>query len=328
MNSIAQILCFVLFIAFNIDLYGQKNKKDNLNSLGNMVLVEGGTFIMGTEENILYHEEISTQKVTLDSFYIGKYEVTVAEYMAFANSTNNHYPEWLEEDKSFIQAKNKDDITALLYVEIKDSLKNKKHPIVGVSWLDAINYCNWLSNEHGFQTVYTIEKDTVIADWHASGFRLPTEAEWEYAARSGGKKETWSGTILPSEVHLYSNFSYAPWFNEFQDDGYKKIAPRGSFKPNGLGIYDMSGNVMELCWDYADVNYYKVDSTKIKVNPKGPLKPYAGDFNYVYVFAGDRITRGGNYAGVSYWTSCYNRAGVMPNDRYWHLGFRIAKNSF
>lgn len=155
---------------------------------------------------------------------------------------------------------------------------------------------------------------------------MPTEAEWEYAARSGGKKETWSGTTIPDEVHLYCNFIYTPWFSDFRNDGYQKIAPIGSFKPNGLGIYDMSGNVMELCWDYADINYYKSDSTKLKINPKGPLEPYCGDLNYMYVFSGDRIIRGGTYGVVPYMTSCYFRGGVMPNAKSEGIGFRIVRN--
>ncbi len=155
-------------------------------------------------------------------------------------------------------------------------------PVEKVSWLDARQFILKLNDKTGKK------------------YRLPTEAEWEYAARSGGNKEIWAGTS--DEVALED---YA-WY---QDNSFGKTHPVGQKEPNGLGIYDMSGNVWEFVWDRYDIEYY---GNSPKDNPKGPL---GGD---------NRVIRGGSW----YWDALSLRTtyryGIEPTDSFKGLGFRIA----
>lgn len=144
-------------------------------------------------------------------------------------------------------------------------------------------------------------------------YRLPTESEWEYAARSGGKKERFAGFSEESQLYLYANFCDRNcdlgWKLKNQSDGYRDTSPVGSYKPNGLGLYDMTGNVSEWVSDWYSENYYKESP---KDNPKGPS---SGIW---------RLVRGG---------SCqYNPEDVRAYSRYWivqtsissKIGLRLA----
>ncbi|MCB0307719.1 MAG: SUMF1/EgtB/PvdO family nonheme iron enzyme, partial [Calditrichaeota bacterium] len=118
------------------------------------------------------------------------------------------------------------------------------HPIVNVTWYDAARYANWLSIREGLDTAYIFEGDDFYRiDSVTNGYRLPTEAQWEYAARSGGKEEVFAGFSEESDLYLYGNFCDVnceyDWKDSDQNDGYRYTAPTGSYKENGLGLYDM-----------------------------------------------------------------------------------------
>ncbi len=131
-------------------------------------------------------------------------------------------------------------------------------------------------------------------------YRLPTEAEWEYAARSGGKDELWAGTSDPFELEDYA------WY---EDNSEERTHPVGSKKPNGLSLYDMSGNVYEWVWDRYDAKYYERSP---KNNPKGALgKEY-------------RLLRGGSWDDTPVFIRAANRFRVGPIYRDSHFGFRLA----
>lgn len=142
-------------------------------------------------------------------------------------------------------------------------------PVEQVSWNDIQEYITKLNSKTG------------------KNYRLPTEAEWEYAARSGGKNEKYAGFSNESELYLYANFCDSncdyDWKTKNQNDGYKNTSPVGKFKPNGLGIYDMTGNVWEWVQDWYDDNYYK---NSPKNNPRGPD---SGQY---------RLLRGGSWRSV------------------------------
>ncbi|MFQ5976290.1 MAG: formylglycine-generating enzyme family protein, partial [Candidatus Hydrothermarchaeales archaeon] len=142
----------------------------------------------------------------------------------------------------------------------------KKYPVERVGWDDVQEFIEILNKKTGKK------------------FRLPTEAEWEYAARSGGKKERYAGTSDEDSLYRYANFCDInckyDWKTEGQDDGYKNTAPVGSYEPNGLGLYDMSGNVWELVQDVYNENAYSMHSRN---NPV-----YKGDGGY-------RVIRGGSW---------------------------------
>ena len=184
------------------------------------------------------------RRVELDSFLIGAYEVTFDEYEAFCSATKRERP-------------------------FDHDYGRGRHPVINVSWLDAVAYCNWLSLQHGLRPVYAIEGGAVSADWSANGFRLPTEAEWEYAAREGGKKvrfgngkDTANPTMINFESHPSLQTSYS-----MAGESRNRPLPVGSFAPNSLGLYDMSGNVWEWCWDRS-APYPR----EAQVNPRGPAR--------------------------------------------------------
>ena len=226
----------------------------------NFVLVEGGTFTMGSTEA----GETPQHQVTVSSFYMSKYEVTRKNWQEVMGRRSN---------------------------PTGDNL-----PVI-VSWYDAIEYCNKLSLKEGLTPCYRGSGDNIMCDWNANGYRLPTEAEWEYAAKGGNKDfliYLYSGSNNPSTVAWYA------------DNSNKEIKPVGTKQPNSLGIYDMSGNVAEWCWDWYR-NYFGFSQT----NPRGPDSGY------------NRVVRGGG-AGNS-------RGGITSTIRHdWYppihaIGIRVVR---
>jgi len=196
---------------------------------GNFVLIEGGTFSMGSDSPEAGKvDEKPPHDVTLNSFYIGKYEVTNEEYKLFKP---DHSGKW--SDPTF--------------------------PVDSVSWYDAVEYCNWLSEQEGLEPCYTGSKNDIVMDMTKNGYRLPTEAEWECACRGG------TDTIYFWGDNKEMAKSYC-WFVENADGS---AHPVGEKKPNPFGLYDMNGNVMEWCWDWYKEKYYP---ESISDNPTGPEK--------------------------------------------------------
>lgn len=253
------------------------NQKDG----SEMALIPPGEFLMGSgpaEIGALLKEHPITAKffaseqpqhvVYLDAFYIDKYEVTNAQYQKFMQATGHPAPKYWNE------------VPALgARSDFPVGNANSQHPVVGVSWQDAKAYCEW------------------------AGKRLPTEAEWEKAARGGliGKRYPW-GEELSRDMANYGGFG--------GEDRWQWTAPVGSFPPNGYGLYDMAGNVFEWCADWYDANYYR---NSPKRNPQGPEK------------ASVRIARGGswdnNFLNV-YYLRCAHRFYARPSTKNLLIGFR------
>lgn len=234
---------------------------------------------MGSESG--EDDEKPVHIVVLDDYFIGKYEVTFDEFDTYCDATS--------------------------MTKTEDEGKGRgKRPVVWVNWYRAIDYCNWLSEKEGLERVYSISNSQVTANWKANGYRLPTEAEWEFAARSRGSNDKWSGTSNQNELKEYAN-------GLSSDDGYivSYNAPVGTFKPNDLGIYDMSGNASEWCWDIWSSQYPSNQS----VNPHGPE-------NGRY-----RIHRGGSSIYIPNYLRCTKRLTMFPEDRHGGCGFRIARNA-
>lgn len=254
--------------------------------LDNMVFVKGGTFQMGSKDG---ESDETPHSVTLSDYYMGRYEVTFEEYDAFCVATGRDKPD----DKGW---------------------GRKKRPVINANWYDAIEYCNWLSKKHNFQQVYTINGTTITPNWNANGYRLPTEAEWEYAARSRGKDQKWAGTSIESSLADYGNFCdkncNKNWKTEHQGDNYANSSPVGSFRANDLGLFDMSGNVYEWCWDWYDADYYK---KRTNANPKGPST------------GADRILQGGSWSSPPTYLRCIKRYFGSPANLGGHIGFRLSR---
>ncbi len=251
----------------------------------NTILVEGGVFNMGSPDA---KDNAPIHSVSLKAFYISKYEVTFEEYDAFCDATSRKKPH----DENYGRG---------------------KRPVFNVNWYDAIEYCNWLSKKYGFDECYRIDKTRkdpnnlndadnlkwiVTCDFNATGYRLPSEAEWEFAARGGnlGKNTLYSGGDQSERI---------AWFS---GDNTKKTMPVGQKKANELGLFDMSGNVWEWCWDiYA---YYDKPTSKFSA----------------------RIDRGGSWGDPGAKTTVrgaappHYRGQDEPYHLYGHIGFRIARS--
>ena len=284
--------------------------------LPQMVFVQGGTFQMGSEDGV--SNEKPVHSVTLSDFYIGRFEVTVEEFSEFVQATGYQTDaekgdgSYIFKDGSWVKKEG---------VNWRHDATGKRrpgseynHPVIHVSWNDAVAYCNWLSEQHGYQPVYTIRGDKVTANWDSNGYRLPTEAEWEFASRSRGGSDKWAGTSSESNLAAYGNFCDKNcgfnWKSESYNDGYAFTAPVGKFRANGLGLHDMSGNVYEWCWDWYDSKYYQSSPAQ---NPKGTS---TGSY---------RVLRGGSWGNRPAYLRCADRDGGSPDYRYSSIGFRLSR---
>jgi len=177
------------------------------------------------------------------------------------------------------------------------AFKGTEHPVEKVSWFDAVNFANKLSAQEGLEQCYQIDGDSV--QWEnkvCKGWRLPTEAEWEYAAR-GGQDFLYSGSNNSNEV------AWSDW------NAGDETHPVGRKKANGFGLYDMSGNVWEWCWDW-----YGDYSTENRSNPTGaPTGSY-------------RVARGGSWYSDPGFLRVSNRDGVDPTNRGKSQGFRLGRS--
>jgi len=232
-----------------------------------MVFVKGGTFKMGNLNGD--SDEKPVHKVILSNFYIGKYEVTVAEYMHYCKATGKKMPN-LPKPEWYKQHSNS-----------KKWVWKSNYPIAHITWKEANAYCKWLTE--------------VTGDYYS----LPTEAQWEYAARGGqkSKKYKYSGS---------NNINRVAWYDETTYE--RGTRPVGTLKPNELGIYDMSGNVWEWCYD----KYGRYSSATQK-NPTGAK---SGLF---------RVIRGGSWYYVGDMTRNTSRDGPYPHFTNYNYGFRVVK---
>jgi formylglycine-generating enzyme required for sulfatase activity len=198
-----------------------------------MVLVEAGSFEMGSIDGLPDEQPVHTVHITRP-FYIAKYTVTFDEYDKF------YY------DNLGTGIRKPDD----------EGLGRGNRP-VEVTWCNAVAYCNWLSKKEGLTPCYSGKGKLVKCDFSADGYRLPTEAEWEYAARGGSKSldYIYAGSDNPDDVAWYA------------DNSGGQIHPVGQKQPNELGLYDMSGNIWEWCCDWYAEDYYASSPAN---DPEGP----------------------------------------------------------
>lgn len=223
---------FLIILSLQLQVLIADSKNDTLitNHL-ELILVEGGTFQMGSENRWKNERPVHTVTISYD-YYISKYEVTYDLYEQYARETKSRRPS--------------------LDVKIRG-----QRPVEGVNWFDAIKFSNWLSIKEGLTPVYDIKGNLTTCDFTANGYRLPTEAEWEFAARGGKKSKGFlhAGSNNPDEV---------AWYEDNANSEYHSV---GLKQPNELGIHDMNGNMWEWCWDWYDPTYY---SRSPILDPKGP----------------------------------------------------------
>jgi formylglycine-generating enzyme required for sulfatase activity len=285
---------------------GQKNgsttkklvgKREIRKAKAGMVSIPGGSFEMGTPEGTPNSDrERPVQKVTLSGFKMSKYPVTQEQYQAVMGSNPSGF------------ASNP-----------ADGEVQERRPVENVNWYDAIVFCNKLSINEGLSPAYRISGSTNPSDWGdvprrgsdqkwdaveivsgSKGYRLPTEAQWEYAAKGGKgspKGYTYSGSNTIDDVTWYA------------DNSGEKTHEVGKKKANNLGLYDMSGNVWEWCWDW-----FGVYPSGSQTDPYGAV---SGDF---------RVLRGGGWGSSAENVRSANRSGYDPYYRsYGSGGFRLVR---
>ncbi|MFC6723976.1 formylglycine-generating enzyme family protein [Halobium palmae] len=281
-----------------------------------MVRLDGGPFTMGTdsEEGFPQDGEGPAREVRVDPFYVDRHAVTNAEFLEFVRETGYTtdaerfgwsfvFEAFLAEADRDRAIRNVDAAPWWVGVEgvnwlhpngpstsVLDDRELLKHPVTHVSWKDAVAYAEW------------------------AGKRLPTEAEWEYAARGGleGRRLPWGDELEPDGEHRCN-----VWQGEFPEyntggDGYRQTAPVNAFESNGFGLYNVSGNVWEWCADWFSPTYHRTDAYDHD-NPTGPPN---GDA---------RVMRGGSHLCHESWCNRYRvaaRSKNTPDSSTGNIGFR------
>jgi formylglycine-generating enzyme required for sulfatase activity len=290
-----------------------------------MVWVEGGEFLMGDIFGDGADNERPPHSVRLDPYYIGRCEVTLAEFQEFVEETG--YVTSAESGSGalvFDESERKQVLKADASWRNPFHAQSSCHPVVCVSWYDAIAYCNWKSEHEGLNKCYVGEGGDVICDFDTDGYRLPTEAEWEYAARSGGKEHRYAwGNGQPfvngraaaniRDVSFRRRFPHARdvWPGGYED-GEVFTSPVGRYEPNELGIHDITGNVYEWCWDWKSDVYY---AESPRDNPRGPETGSV------------RACRDVGFGCPIPSISNLSRGYAKPVYRAEHVGFRLARSA-
>ncbi|MDM8547853.1 SUMF1/EgtB/PvdO family nonheme iron enzyme [Candidatus Venteria ishoeyi] len=248
---------------------------------------QGVTFMMGSEQGD--KDEKSLHDVTLSPFEIGAYEVTNEEYVRLLNAVKQRGPK----GQAWFETKTEDSRSQITGEAGKYQVEAgyEKHPVVNVSWFGAQAYIEWLNEQT------------------AKDYRLPTEAEWEYAARGGTKTAYWWGD---EASHDYANYGKDECCDGLAQgkDQWVGTAPVGSFDANLFGLYDTAGNVYEWTQDWYGSEYYK---NSPKDNPTGPDK---GSIH---------VIRGGSWNDTPRDVRSADRYFSDPSDRNGNVGFRLAR---
>ena len=254
-------LGFLSFLLTSQNSWGQDQEasREITTSTGVvMVFIPGGDFVMGDERGEV--DEIP-HEVSLSSFYMDKYLVTQADYEKVIGNNPSRWP-------------------------------GRKNPVEQMRWSDAVRYCNGRSRLEGLQPCYDLENWT--CDFAANGYRLPTEAEWEYACRAGTKTRYFFG----DDRTKLRNFAW------FKGNSGQRPRPVGRKLPNPFGLFDMLGNVWQWCNDFYQVDYYQESPRR---DPRGPV---SGD---------NKVVRGGSWAAEA--DQCRSSFRYYENPSYTDVCF-------
>ena len=238
-----------------------------------MVRIEGGTFTMGDTSTARTSGKDFPRQVTVNGFFMGSCEVTFEEYDAFCEDTGRNSPG----DQGWGRG---------------------LRPVINVGWNDAVEYCNWMSMKEGLAPAYSGTGNDLVCDFEAGGYRLPTEAEWEFAAKGGRL----------SRGHPYSGSGDADEVGWHGGNSGGKTRPVGGKRANELGLFDMSGNVWEWCWD--------------RYEKSGPAGSTDSVLPALEVF---RAARGGSWIHEEVSLRTEHRIGGRPEFQIYDLGFRLVR---
>ena len=327
-------IIFLFIISFCYSLMGEETPEE-------MVEIPGGIFTMGSEDPYAHGSEKPLHPVSVNGFWMDVSEVTNTQFEQFVTATGyitvaEKKPEWEEIKKQVPPGTPKPSDDKLVAASMvftppehpvpldnasawwtwmagadwrhpegpnSDLQGRAHHPVVHVAYEDALAYCEW------------------------AGKRLPTEAEWEFAARGGleGKPYTWGNEKFSNEAPQANIWQGDFPHKNLKLDGHTRTAPVGSYAPNGYGLYDMAGNVWEWCSDWYQIDLYRSRMNEgIVADPKGPDKP----FDPFEPYALKRVNRGGSFLCHDSYCASYRpsaRRGTSYDTGMSHLGFRCAK---
>ncbi len=299
---------FIFFIVFAGLLYfaisaereelGQQKEVDEaeenyklpktINGIKKMILIIGGTFLMGDANG--FTDELPVHTVTVRTFYMDETPLTYADFQKYIDAGGLQPKYWDYE-----------------------TYNQPEHPVTGLNWYQAVDYCNWRSKVEGLSPAYKLT-DQLDAwgyplwelDSLANGYRLPSEAEFEYAARGGlvDKSFPWGDEFNPSFANLDNEkgIMKGEWW---------RLAKVKDQKPNNYGLYGMSGNIWHFCNDWYDPNYYTKDVTD---NPLGPKTGRT------------KVLRGGSWGSISpFYLRVAKRSYTAPSNYNYDIGFRCVR---
>ncbi len=279
--------------------------------LDGLALIPAGSFKMGDQSTppVGSSCERPVHTVKVSAFYMGKYLVTKEVWVPV---------------RAWGLTRGYTDLSV-------GASKAKNHPLQTITWYDTVKWCNARSEMEGLTPCYTVSgtvyrtgnSDAVACNWNANGYRLPSEAEWEKAARGGlvGQNFPWGNTIDLTKANFSNIYdeSYLTGTTArnsiWTKGGIPYTSPVGSFAPNGYGLYDMAGNVHEWCWD-CDGDYTATPQT----NPRGPN--HRGSASEA-----DHVARGGNWDGGAGQCRVASRGTEEPLYCDRDFGFRVARSS-
>jgi len=282
-----------------------------------LVLIPPGEFEMGATEAEVklmmrqdpddsrdwYSRQTPQHRVQISRpFYLSAYEITQEQFQRIAGRNPSEFAS-----------------TGTLKTRVA-GMDTSRLPVDNVSWYDAVEFCNQLSKADGRKAYYRFSEvklyegedrgieDAIVEIEGGNGYRLPTEAEWEYACRAGTTTLYHFGQVYGGNVANVNNYA-APKENKFAG----RTMTVGSFKPNSFGLFDMHGNVSEWCWDWLGEKYY---SESPVANPTGPSPPTRR--------LAKRINRGGAHMVMSIHATCATRSAQAPQIRTFSNGMRVA----
>lgn len=260
-----------------------------------LVKIKGGEFT----RNVKVWNEYKSQTIKLDDFQIAETKVTVKEYKIFLDSKKKEMPKRI-----------KDDFNSKVPENI---------PIYGETFFEALEYCNWLSEKESLQPCYKIEGNQVVWNYNANGYRLPTEAEWEYAASCGWKDMD----MLSDDTEVVGKYLSFVSKQAYREEDFLPHEVMQN-KRNKFGLYDVLDNCSEWCWDLFNVDYY--DITEVLNNPKGPDEGY--DEIFYKIVTDNRVKKGTWYQEEGDFKNPIKKVySIWPTQNSSYISIRLARNA-